>query len=124
MSETRKMTKVLQTAEMIDAMRVVPRIILALYTYGLYRIVEWYIEFELLYTTKCDSATLNVLMSNGVPLDQAQAIACSVSEVIGHPNGYTALVATMVGAAAVVFGLYSRSGRSWDGDKSKDVDKF
>lgn len=112
------MNESLKIAEIIDAYRIVPRTIIALYAYGLYRIVEWYINFELKYVTKCDSATLNVLMKEGVSVEEAKAIACTVSEVIGHPTGYTALVTAMVGAAAVVFGLYANTGRSWEGDKS------
>lgn len=110
--------EVLKIAEVIDAFRIVPRVIIAMYAYGLYFIIKWYIDFELQYITKCDSATLNVLLKEGVPLEQATNIACTVSDVIGHPTGYTALVATMVGAAAVVFGLYARSGRSWEGNNS------
>lgn len=124
MSDKRSvMNESLKIAEIIDAYRVVPRTIIALYAYGLYRIIEWYINFELQYVTKCDSATLNVLLKEGVPVEQANAIACSVSQVIGHPTGYTALVTTMVGAAAVVFGLYANSGRSWEGDKSVNKPK-
>lgn len=113
-----KMNRVLQFAEMIDALRVVPRLMVGLYGYGLYRIVQWYIDFELQVTTKCDSASLNVLMREGVPVEEASAIACTIDSVIGHPMGYTALVTVMVGAAAVVFGLYANSGRKWDGEKS------
>lgn len=110
--------KSLQLAEVIDALRLVPRLIMAMYAMGLYWIVKWYIDYELQYKTTCDSATLNVLLREDVPIVEAQAIACSVTEVIGHPNGYTALVSTMVGVAAVVFGLYANSGRKWDGKNS------
>ena len=112
------MTRILKSAELIDALRIVPRTIIAMYAAGLYWIIDWYIKYELQYVTKCDSATLNVLMREKVPLEEAKAIACTVSQVIGHPTGYTALVTTMVGAAAIVFGLYTKSGRSWEGENS------
>lgn len=112
------MIRSLKIAEVIDAFRIVPRIIILMYSMGLYWIVKWYIDYELQYKTACDSATLNVLLREKVPLEEATAIACSVTEVIGHPSGYTALVSTVVGVAAVVFGLYANSGRKWDGKNS------
>lgn len=112
--------RILSYAEIVDAVRFVPRLMLGLYTALVYWIVNWYIEFETQVVTKCDSATLNVLLREKVPLEEAKAIACSVSEVIGHPTGYTMLVTTIVGAAAVVFGLYTNSGRSWKSDSNSD----
>ncbi|MFY0655402.1 MAG: hypothetical protein JXR12_01360 [Neptunomonas phycophila] len=107
----------LTVAELVDAIRFVPRLVLGLYAWLVYWIVSWYINFETQVVTKCDSATLNVLLREKVPLEEAKQIACSVTEVIGHPNGYTMLVSTIVGAAAVVFGLYTNSGRSWNTKK-------
>lgn len=115
---SKAMVRILKVSEVMDAMRVVPRIILFGYMYVVYQIVQWYIDFELQMKTSCDSSTLKVLLDSGMDALQAQGIACSVTEVIGHPNGYTAIVTVMVGAAAVVFGLYSNSGRSWHGDNS------
>ena len=114
----------LTVAELVDAIRFVPRLVLGLYAWLVYWIVSWYINFETQVVTKCDSATLNVLLREKVPLEEAKAIACSVSEVIGHPNGYTVLVSTIVGAAAVVFGLYTNSGRSWSGSKKSESTDF
>lgn len=108
---------ILAAAEIVDALRLVPRLLLGLYAWLVYWIVSWYIGFKTQVVTKCDSATLNVLLSEKVPLEQAEAISCSVTEVVGHPTGYTMLVSTIVGAAAVVFGLYTNSGRKWR-DKS------
>ena len=113
--------RLLSYAEIVDAIRLVPRLMLGLYTGLVYWIVKWYIDFDTQVVTKCDSATLNVLLREKIPLEEAKSIACSVSEVIGHPTGYTMLVTTIVGAAAVVFGLYTNSGRSWkSSDSSND----
>ncbi len=116
--KTSWMSRILKGAEIIDALRIVPRIVLGVYIAGVAWIVSWYTQFELKYVTQCDSATLNVLMREQVPLEEAKAIACTITQVIGHPTGYTALVTVMVSAAAIVFGLYTNSGRSWEGDKS------
>ena len=113
-----RMMRILKSAELIDALRVVPRLVLGLYAAGLYWILDWYTNYELQYVTNCDSATMNVLLREGVPIKEARDIACSVAEVIGHPTGYTVLVSTVVGAAAIVFGLYTKSGRNWEGDNS------
>jgi len=107
--------RIITGAEVIDALRVVPRLILGTYVAGVAWIIDWYINYDVQYVTECDSATLNVLMREHVPLAEAKAIACSVTQVIGQPSGYTALVTVMVGAAAIVFGLYTNSGRKWTG---------
>lgn len=112
---------ILAYAEIIDAIRLVPRLLLGLYAWLVYWIVDWYVQFDTQIVTKCDSATLNVLLREKVPLEQAEAISCSVTEVVGHPSGYTMLVSAIVGAAAVVFGLYTNSGRKWK-DQSNDTE--
>ena len=105
--------RIISFAEIVDVIRLVPRLMLGLYTVLVYWVVDWYITFETQIVTKCDSATLNVLLRDKVPLNEASEIACSISEIIGHPTGYTMLVTTIVGAAAIVFGLYTNSGRDW-----------
>lgn len=115
-------TKLLTLAEIFDTFRIVPRLLIGMYAGLIYWIIDWYLSFETQVVTKCDSATLNVLLKESVPLAEAKDIACSVSSIIGHPNGYTVLVSTIVGAAAAVFGLYLNSGRRWGVKKSNDLD--
>lgn len=70
----------LTVAEMIDAFRIVPRVVLVLYSMLVYIVVTWFM---------------------GIPTPLTQ---------------HAALVTTVVGMAAVVIGLYQKSGRTW-GDK-------
>lgn len=79
-------------AELVDAYRLAPRLILAQYSYWLWDAYQWYIHLA-------------------VPTTEQ-----------------TALLATIVGFAGVIFGFYSKSGREWkDGfiswKKGTDVNK-
>jgi len=114
------MVLLMRASELIDAMRVVPRLVLAGYMYVVYTIIKWYIEFEIVITHECDSNTLKVLLDSGILVDAAKDIACSPSAILGRPDGYTVLVTVMVGASAAVFGMYTNSGRSWNGSKKAD----
>lgn len=103
----------LSVAELIDTFRVVPRIILCAYAYMVYYTVEWYMAYPLTAVIKCEAAVLDVLLKNGQTVELAKQIACQSVDVIAHPAGYTILVSTIIGAASVVFGLYTNTGRKW-----------
>lgn len=94
----------------IDRWRVMPRIVLIAWLVGTIAIVNWYMAYEIVYERKCDSTTLSILLDRGVDLKDAESIACTTTDVIGHPTGYTALVSTIVAAGSAVFGLYVNSG--------------
>jgi hypothetical protein len=97
--------------EWIDKLRIFPRIVLVSYMLSLGISLEWYLDFEVKYQTQCDSNTLRVLLDNGTKLELAQSIACTTVDTIGHPTGYTALMSTLVGSGAAIFGFYVNSGR-------------
>ena len=65
-------------AEMLDAFRIAPRLVLAQYSFWLWDSYQWYIHLP-------------------VPTTEQ-----------------TALIATIVGFAGVIFGFYSKSGRNWN----------
>ncbi len=97
--------------EWIDKLRIFPRVALVCYFVGCGTALDWYFDFEVKYETRCDSNVLKVLLDEGVALGISQAIACPVVGVVGQPVGYTALMSTLVGAGAAIFGLYVNSGR-------------
>lgn len=103
-------------AEIIDSFRIGPRLILAVYVYLVYYVVDWYMSYPLKDVTKCDSATLGVLLHNKIDLTVARDISCQVVDVVPHPTGYTLLMSAVIGAAAIVFGLYSNTARRWGKD--------
>ena len=56
---------------------------------------------------------LQVLLTQKVDLASASNIACRVMDVIGPPSSYTVVVSALVGVAAVVFGVYTNTGKDW-----------
>jgi hypothetical protein len=105
--------KWLKIAEIIDAFRIFPRLVLLCYVVGTAYIVNWYIGFHPIPVTECNAALIDILTKNGLPLDQALKLACSPKELIGHPTGYTTLISVIVSAGAGVFGFYTATGRKW-----------
>lgn len=94
-----------------DKHRLFPRIVLIGYMLSLGLALEWYLSFEVKYETRCDSSTLSVLLDRGVEVEKAHLMSCPVVGVVGQPTGYTALMSTLVGSGAAIFGFYVNSGR-------------
>jgi len=88
--------KVLTSAELFDAWRVVPRILVAAYGWLCWEIVRWYMDLKPAIIKGCDIEALGDLCLYDAPTTQ-----------------HAALVTVMVGAAAAVFGFYTNTGRSW-----------
>ena len=103
----------MKLAERIDAYRIFPRVVLLLYVILVGSVVDWYLNFNVKYTKDCDHQTLELLLEKDVKLERAEQTACTVTGVVGRPMGYTALVSTIVGAGAGIFGFYVNSGRRW-----------
>ena len=87
----------LAVAELVDAWRVVPRLMVGAYSYLVYITVKWYMALE------------------------PKMIEGCVSEVVTNciyqapTTQHAALVTAVVGVSAAVFGLYTNSGRKWNG---------
>jgi hypothetical protein len=94
----------------IDKYRVFPRVVLVGYMLALALSLQWYFAFEIKYQTQCDAKTIDVLLASGSDLKTAQSIACTTVDVIGQPNGYTALMSVLTGSAAAIFSFYVSSG--------------
>jgi len=99
----------LSLAEMLDSWRIFPRLLLAGYAYLLYKTVAWYMALEPYMLKGCESD---------------KVIDCIVQ---APTTQHAALVTAVVGIAAAIFGLYSSSGRKWNGftfwDKKNDAKK-
>lgn len=89
---------VLTGSELFDAWRVVPRILVCAYGFMCWEIVVWYTNLTAYVVAGCDIAVLGELCIQAAPTTQ-----------------HAALVSTVVGASAGVFGLYCNTGRTWDG---------
>lgn len=99
----------LALAEMIDSWRIIPRLLLAGYAYLLYKTVSWYMALEPYILDNCVSEKIT---------------DCIVQ---APTTQHAALVTAVVGIAAAIFGLYSSSGRKWNGftfwDKNDEAKK-
>jgi len=87
----------LAIAEALDAWRIVPRVLVGLYCYMLYTVINWYMALEPHILRGCTSQTI---------------IDCIVQ---APTTQHAALVTAIVGISAAVFGLYSSTGKKWNG---------
>lgn len=84
-------------AELVDAWRVIPRLLVAAYSYLIFMIVKWYMDLGPTIIEGCVSDTITDCIHQAPTTQQA------------------ALVTTIVGISAAVFGLYTNTGRKWNG---------
>lgn len=85
-------------AEWADAWRLVPRTIVLCYGYMTWAIVQWYMELKPYVIEGCNIEVLKEL--------------CIVNE---PTTEHMALVTAVAALAVGVFGLYTNSGRKWNG---------
>jgi len=84
-------------AELVDAWRIIPRLLVGGYAYLVWMVVKWYTELETYMVAGCVSETVTDCMVNAPSTQHA------------------ALVTTVIGMAAAIFALYTNSGRQWNG---------
>lgn len=105
----------LTLAEVIDAWRAVPRIMLITYGAMVINLYTWYKSIPTFMQQKCDAAVLKIFMDGGMDLHQAQALACTIVDVVGGPTpAQSTFVTTIVGLSTGIFGLYTATERHWD----------
>jgi hypothetical protein len=110
--KSQRMKNILASAEVIDSLRIVPRIFLLVYGALVYNLYVWFTSITTVVQETCDAAMLKVLLDHGETLEAAQAIVCRVSDITGGPTTeQTAFVTAIVGLSAAVFGFYTNSGK-------------
>ncbi len=87
----------LAVAEWIDAWRIVPRLLAAAYVGLVYKVVTWYMALEPKMIAGCVSDTVRDCV------------------YLAPSTQHTALITAVVGVSAAIFGLYTNSGRKWNG---------
>jgi hypothetical protein len=107
----------LKYAEVIDAYRVFPRILIIAWMWSVGLTLHWYIDFPTYPIIQCSENVFNAATQAGASIAQAESIACRQTGVVDRPAGYTALLSVLIGASAGVFGLYTNTGRKWDNAK-------
>jgi len=100
-------------AEFVDAWRLIPRLLVIGYGYMMWTVVKWYMDIEPFMIEDCDVSILKDACISQAPTTQDAV-----------------LVTAFLGVAAAVFGLYSNSGKKWNGftpwnkPKEDDNDKM
>jgi len=105
----------LAAAEMIDAWRIFPRLIVAGYATLIGYVVIKFAKFDYIEKVDCTASVMQVLLDKNISIDRATEIACNVTDIIGPPDSITTILGILVGASAAVFGLYVNSGKKWNG---------
>lgn len=85
-------------AEFIDAWRIIPRAVVILYGIGMWKIAEWYMSLEPYLIKDCNVELLKEKCIVEAPTTE-----------------HMALVTAVLAVAAAVFGLYTNSGKKWNG---------
>jgi hypothetical protein len=107
---------ILLLAEAFDAWRVIPRLMLMAYGYLVFNLYVWYKNIPTYVQEKCDASIVADMMANGRPLEEIKKFACTVGDVVGGPTAaQSTFVTTIIGLSTGIFGLYTSTGRKWDG---------
>jgi len=105
----------LKTAEIFDAWRVIPRIVLVLYSSLVFSLYLWYRSIPTFIKEECDNELVEILLSKSIELTEAQSVACTVVDIVGGPTmAQSTFVTTIIGLSTGIFGLYVATGRKWD----------
>ncbi len=85
-------------AEFLDAWRIIPRAVVLIYGYGMWQVGEWYMSLKPYMLDNCN-----------VELLKEKCL------VMAPTTEHMALVTALLAVAAAIFGLYTNSGRKWNG---------
>lgn len=87
----------LAIAEWIDAWRLIPRMLVGAYVWLVYKVMVWYMALEPKMIEGCTSETTLDCIYSAPTTPQA------------------ALITAVIGISAAIFGLYTTSGKKWNG---------
>ena len=107
--------RLLLFAEIVDAWRTIPRILVACYALMVFILINWYRGMSTVEQTECDNDILQTLIDSGVDPVEATELACTVIGVTGGPTPeQTAFATAIIGLSTAIFAFYVNSGRKWD----------
>ncbi len=105
----------LSLAESFDAWRVIPRIILVIYSFLVFHLYLWFKSIPTFIQEKCDPTILRMVLDQGISMEEAKIMACTIVDMVGGPTtSQTAFVTTIIGLSTGIFGLYTATGRKWE----------
>lgn len=105
--------KALTLAEIIDAYRTIPRVLIFSYVGLVAYAVDWFVNIPRIEKIVCDPQVIERLAKISMSKADIESLACRTIDVIGPTTAEAALVSTVIGAAAIVFGMYTNTGRKW-----------
>lgn len=112
MSKCRRV--LLELAHIIDAWRVIPRAMVAMYGLMIYKLFLWYTNIETFEETTCDNPLIQTLLEQNIDIEKATEIACTIVDTVGGPTSQqTSFVTIVIGLSSAIFGLYVNSGGDW-----------
>ncbi len=88
----------MSVAEFLDAWRIIPRTVVLIYGYGMWQVGEWYMSLKPYMLEGCN-----------VELLKEKCL------VMAPTTEHMALVTALLAVAAAIFGLYTNSGKKWNG---------
>jgi hypothetical protein len=107
-------------AESIDALRLVPRLIIIGYGFLVGVLVIWFMGIDTAVQMNCDAGLIKILLDAGQDLEVAKDLACSVANMVGGPTtAQTTFVTTIIGLATPLFAFYATTGKKWGEKKDK-----
>ena len=89
----------LAVAEWFDAWRILPRLVIVLFGYGVYAIVKWYMDL------------IPYILPGCIEVGGKVAECLVKAPTIQH----TALLTAMFALAGAIFAFYTGAGRKWNG---------
>lgn len=105
----------LSLAESFDAWRVIPRIMLLIYSFLVFHLYLWYKSIPTFVQEKCDPTILRMVLDQGISMEEAKIMACTIVDMVGGPTAsQTTFVTTIIGLSTGIFGLYTATGRKWE----------
>lgn len=93
-------------AEWVDAWRLIPRTVVVCYGIMMWQIIDWYMNLKPYVIEGCNVDALKELCIVNAPTTE-----------------HMALVTAVLAVAAAVFGLYTNSGKTWNGFTHWNVHK-
>lgn len=106
----------LDIAEIMDAWRIIPRLLVALYGFMIYELFIWYTKIPTHEEQRCNEALITTLVNNNIPIERAMEMACTIIDTVGGPTTQqTSFVTVIIGLSSAMFGFYVNSG----GDSNK-----
>lgn len=109
----------MQLARIMDAWRVIPRVIVGMYGFMIYKLFVWYTSMPTHEEKSCNESLVATLLDRGVDVNKAMELACTVVDTVGGPTTQqTSFVTIIVGLSSAMFGFYVSSGGKWEFSKS------